>query len=382
MKLLTAIRRGIGHVEFPEAAIKEIKVSKVGITSIDNLFENLPYKTVGKEIHIGELPLHQVEGFVRRGELRELVKKLNIPTAITAAEEAGFKDLLVNIPDKDISDFNSMLSKKKVSNADLDIIANNGKELEGKLTKSAKEKLLNAYNKIKSVAGTTVTVGLFVGGVILGADVYQTLVNATNKRNGCFLIRKVNGKVSSCKIKSHSYDKDGNICSDSHRHNIYLLVKRYSEIYSDADNNITYNTLKTIFDNAPANKWLTMLENKREALEAFYYGTTYKGELPLNVDKYFENNKQCVACDPSAGATTIDYINIKDLPENMTVQCVTNSTILDTLVDIAKGTGVSILDGIGSIGNKLLKPIAIFGAIFLILIVIYQVFTSFFRKHD
>src|SRR5699024_2949517 len=81
----------------------------------------------------------------------------------------------------------------------------------------------------------------------------------------------------------------------------------------------------------------------------------------------YENSKvpPCRTCNLSADPLTTEFANANFLGENVSLQCVQGSTVLDVIGDILTTTGTNLLDGVSSI----LKYLG-YGALALIIIVV------------
>lgn len=387
MKLLSAIRKATGHIREFEDAVKDIKLAKVNILAVDKFVSDLPFKKINNELHINNLPLREAEKFFRNGKLIELGEKLKIPHNISVADEIGYKKLLNDIPDVNISEFTDKVNLKKLQHSDLDLKPpKTGKELEQVLTPEAKSKVKNAVTKLSQVsAGSVITGALFAGAIVLaGKDIYETLAKAAESRNGCYLVKKINNKIISCKIPNHSCNVNlgTKLCNTDEvakiEENGYILMAYAIE----NSNSEIANKLKQHLNVTELN--LNQVQANIDKIIEFYNDNldTILGKIQ-NLCKYRTDKKlPCIACDPNADLYSPNYINIKNLPDNFTVQCVKDSTILDTLLDYAEGAGVNILDTFSTKFTKLLKPIGIIFGIILGLYVVFQIFMFFRRRQQ
>lgn len=79
-------------------------------------------------------------------------------------------------------------------------------------------------------------------------------------------------------------------------------------------------------------------------LTDYYYSNKFIG--PINLPTPCElvamyNNKlpECIGWDPSAETTSLQYYNPFNLPDNMSLVCISNSSILETIVGSVFGGG-------------------------------------------
>ena len=109
-------------------------------------------------------------------------------------------------------------------------------------------------------------------------------------------------------------------------------------------------------------------------LQKYYekkYSPENKQQQPFaNPCSLYNRTSGCVACNPSATTNSELYLDDSELAENYTLQCVTDSTILETLVDVATNMGIDLFDATsGSRGKVNLIFSVVFGILLLILFI-------------
>ena len=396
-KFLKSFRKSLKPVKSATDAVDKIQFLKTAakvsdIPTIANIFDDvdLKYAVKNHRLSANGINLSSIEPILRRGELSKVVSLLNIKASVRMVDQVGFiKSIGKDIPDIKIKEFSDSLKLAKKINPELDIPASSVKELKSKLSVKGNKVLSNALSLIKASAGATLAVSGVFAVLKIGGDLYENLIDATNKRKGCYLLRTINGVTSSCKINNRSCtDKSldtENLCSpnlipESLSFNVALFLLN---AINDDDKELSIhivNTLKIANFKKPFTDDELTTENIDQIISD-------KNKYMLIINTYSQNFKDvsepcslksnkieqgiippCRACNPSADINSTEYVDTSELAVNITLQCQQNSTILETLVDVATGMGVKIFDTLtGAFPNA--KKIFYFLIIFIVLII-------------
>lgn len=333
--------------------MRQLRTSNTGIKSIDDVFETLNYKVVDNHITANGVKLHTVETLLRRGDIMAMFSKLNKPSAITLADEIRFRKML-NTPDVKVRNLEETIKSAKIIHPDLDINVGSVSDLE-RLPKSSKAKLTNIMDNLwTSVKTGTAAVGLFAA-IALGVPYFESLVAATAARNGFYVVVAINNTTRSYKVTSRScinsnlngkLPYSGTIELDNVA--LYLLYV----INNKHDDEERAKVVDLIDGTAPTmDNFESILSNEKwfKKLTDYYYSSSFTGPKNIKnpcdlIPQADKANVPCVAWDTSASATSYTYYNPYNLPDNMSFQCITNSTILETIVDAAGDAAHYILN--------------------------------------
>lgn len=379
----TALRRfenvadSVSYVDDIKTAARNVEIPN----SIGDMFENINYQVIDNRLTGNGVKLHSVEPYLRRGELRKFAQSIRSSAVITSADELAFtRSLGNNIPDLKVRELDENIISARRSNPDLDVVATSGEELYNKLTPTARTKLERAVNIIKSTAITTGTVAGVFAVLTVGEDLYQTIVDATNTRKGCYLVRSLNGETTSCKIYKRSC---GNLSNDTSN------VCEPQQIPVELGGNVALFLMNAINNNTLSIEIGELLQLSAPLSSLNIQTVLTNPEL---VDKVIENYEEqiqeesinyciqvtqieggivppCRACNPAASVNSTQYIDTSTLADNYTLKCVQDISVLSTLVDLATGVGVKIFDTLGALFPHL-RTIAIVIIVIIVLLII------------
>ncbi|UVX94865.1 ODV-E56 [Callinectes sapidus nudivirus] len=358
MKWLDDIRFGSKPITAADdflANTTVIKNAQSGVSSIDNAIKNLEFKQVGDEIHVNNARFRDMEIDFRQGNVKKALDSANVPTSITSADESLLRKTLKNeAPDLDIAEFDMKISQAKKYHDDLDIKASSGADLESKLSTSSKAKATSMYTIIKTaVIGTGVAVGLFATMKITG-NMYEDLTAAAKSRDGCFLVTKSTNTVA-CKLLARSCggatENGAPQCTTEQMqttiYNINLMVKDII----DKDDATHITALRDLgcdwADGATDLEVLSISENI--PILSSYYSTMYPTyDAPTFVPCTLANaTGGCVACNSSLPTNDIQYCTSSTLDSNMVYKCISDTTIIEALTDIATNLGIDLFSASG-----------------------------------
>ena len=382
--LTSAIRRSLRSFEnLTEAAnyINDIKTvaRQIDVPAVGSLFENLTYAIDNNRLTANGIKLHSVENLLRRGELIKFADTLNSTVVIRATDQVGFiRSLGNNLPDLKIREFDDNLVVARRTTPELDVNASSGIELYNKLTPSGRSSFERAMTTIKNTAKAGLAVGVFVSFSVLAANLYQTVVDATEAKKGCYLLRTLNNVTTSCKINNRSclnLQSTTKSCTpqeipDVLSYNIAIFL-----MYAVNVTNLASEIGILLSLGGPlANNNIQIVLNNADSVKTI--NTQYKDKIKEITDPCITTLEveggilpPCRACNPTANATSTEYVDTSVLADNITLQCVRDVSILSTLVDVATGMGVQIFDTLGGL-FPYFRTIAIVVIIIIVLVII------------
>lgn len=386
---LKSIRNGASHIKStPDFNLKidNIKNTSSGVSSIDDVFKDLNYKQVGDEVHINDARLRDLEGDFRVGNVISGLNKANVATTISAGDEALFRNAISkDVPDLDIKNMEMKINSAKKFHSDLDVKSTSGADLEAKLSPSSKEKTKSLWSKIvKVAAGSGIAVGLFTA-AYLTDNIFDDIHNAASARNGCFLVSKKTN-VEACKIVSKSCGyptasaSSSQVCStdliDKLQYNIYIMT-HHIEDTADSTAIDELVTLGCEWTSGMTADQVLAIENNVPVLMQ-YYTTKYPtlASVPFVACDVVTNYQGCIACDPTQPTISKLFTSTETMDSNVVYKCISNTSAIEAITDIATSMGVDILSTSGDSisgsfqGNFFIALVILLGLIALIAIVL------------
>ncbi len=383
MAFLRAIRESSSIMssvaKFSEASTA-LKTVESGIGGIDSIIHSMPTQLKNMEMVVNEVPMRSVSGEFRVGEINKAFENLKLDK-VSIADEIAYKNVIEpTVPDIPVKKMNENIVSASEVHPDLKVTAETGAELESSLSKNSKVKVESMMEKLTVYA----TAGGLVIGIVavltVGGKIWNNIVEATNQRNGCFIVRKVNNKTTSCKILTRScMNQNGQVCSSQEVANLHLNVYLFLHHTVEKNDTSMLNQLAQAGIEVNSSNLEQILNNTEQVQKCyeFYEKLSVKPPIadPCGLAKLTEG---CVACDPTAAFNSPYYVSDENLPNNMTIQCITNSTIIDTLVDVATGVGANIFSAFGdSISGSISTRFWIILAVIIVGLVILGLFFRF-----
>lgn len=326
---------------------------------LKNIFSNinLIYDSVSKKITTaGGVTLATINRYIRRADLSGLIKRLGLNTKVSSSAEAAFKKASI-VPDFKLRDIEvSYSSVRKSSNAKVfdAIITTPSGDYIATLTTKNVSKLDTICKRIKSLAGTaTIVVGV-IGGLYLLGDLVKNLVEASQKRRGCFLTYNVNGEVGNCKLPKRSCinNESDSLCDRDYAYNTICHVLSLA-------NKGSYTQLKEIFgvdyDVTKDNIYdLIKTESSRLMFEEYANGLKESDlmnveDVCAHMEGFDGDTIYCRACDVYADEYTPEYFDSDYLADNASLECVKSSSLLETIIDYGTSVGLDILSWFGNL---------------------------------
>lgn len=396
VKSLDGAKPSLANTTVFNARTLAVKEANIGISAIDRAMKKIEFKYVNGSAVVNSSPWRTYVPDMRTGKIRKAFDKMKVTTDIKPRDEAAFKKLLSNdLPDIKVDLMETNIAAAKPSNPGLDIPpAKDGAALKESLSPSDQMKVEITMEKFKKYATGGVVAGVI--GVILygGISLYEDLNRAAKERNGCFIVEYALGTTKGCKINPRSCDlqEGSNSCQNNK-----INANIYTFMYDVVDRNDTQLMAKIkaecgieLSDKSSVVAVLNSSDKTITMVEWYKKNITPDAEIynPCDVAKKVNNNvdiKGCIACDSSQPPNSSRYVDDSDLATNLQIKCITNSTILDALVDVATGLGITIFERVsdsatsasGSLSNQWFVYIIV---IVLIVIISFSVYLQFFKK--
>lgn len=381
MHWLIALREAAGilptHLHF-NTAIAELKLASSGFHTIDEIFKEMPFRHINNEAHVNGVPFRKVTPELRLGEINSAFHQLRM-REIPLHEEAAFKKILEpEVPDFKLANMTKKIESCRKVHEDLRVVATTAEELKAKLSPAAAAKVKSSWAKIiKGATLGSVIVGVITATVVV-ADAYQGLVKATQQRNGCFITYIQNGHVQSCKIMRKScINKEGRHPCDNNvssllADNIWLLV--YNSTVNNDTELLADIKAKTGLELTKSNASATLSnQTSIQKLLEYYENMQEKPKIadPCGLAGVTQG---CVACDTSAAHNSPAFVDDSNLPQNMKIHCVTDSNVMDTIIDFGENIGRDVLDGLGGSLSNSISPLFswLVGIILLLIVLIFS----------
>ena len=362
-----------------EVASTNLKAAESGISSIDSIFRDMP--TVYRnniELGVNNVPWRDVAGDFRLGELNSAFGKMNLER-VSPSDQIAFKNIIEpTVPDFQIKTMQDNISNANLVHSDLRVTAESGPELQAQLSPASQAKVESSWMKIKTAVGAGGTAIGIIAAVVIGANMWQSLVEATNQRNGCFITSKVNGKTSSCKIMNRSCmnQSGSNACGTNVASLVDFNIYLFAHNAVDTNDTVTLNALNALGIVLNSSTINNVLNNPNDVRTMYEYYQDLAVKPPI-ANPCGSVTTGCIACDSSAQINSATFVSDVNLADNMTIQCITNSNVLETLVDVGTGLGIDIF---GTLTDSLSGSFSSQVWIIMAVIVIGLVILGFFFK--
>lgn len=342
MGFLTELRKGVSiKPKILTEALESLKVPNSGLKAFDDSFKSLDFKIENNILKTNGVPLSSIERLIRRGELIDAFNLMKKSTTITAVDELKFQNLH-QTPDLKVKQLEDKIKFAKEYNSNLNIEP--AADIEKNLDASTKKKMTTYWEKVKKTAlvgGTAV--GLFAA-IIIGTNVYSSLVAATKARNGLYIVIRINNENKSYKISSKSCSspelgKSTAYSGDAIKQDNIAVYLFYIISVNDTTQLEKINRLIGVTPNISNVKAILSNTEYTNKISEYYYSTSFNGVKLINSpcdvisSQSILTKPSCATWNPSASSASFEYYDTSELPENMTLVCVTNSTILDTIID-------------------------------------------------
>lgn len=365
--------------------VNSIKTAAKSVGNVvGNIFENFKYTLQKNVLHVNNVGLNTVEHLLRRGELIKFARITNSNVVVKAIDERGFRATLSNIPDMKLRQLDESIgtARRVQPNLDVPVRKTDGsvktaEELAASMTPAARKTFEGAMSKIKAAAGASLVVGGVFVAFQFGSDFYKTIIEATENRRGCFLIRTIDGKTVGCKLPSRtcgtpSQDQT-NYCQTNPENVLYNPALYLIAAIKDSTINTELSELLgTDIDETAIPGILGNTEKFQLLKDKYYNDRPELKDICRTSIVGLENNTvpNCRACTPAADVNSTEYVDISNLADNYTLQCVHTVSMLDTLIDAANSLGVKLFSNLNPFSDSLMKNIWILVMIFVALLAI------------
>lgn len=373
-EFLEALKEFSGATEKTAEELSQLSKSvSTGSEAVDQIIHGLKFeKTSMGFLRIGEdVPVNVLSNVIKQADLAELVRISKSEIVITESDSKMFADLVGKTPERAIYNLEKQIELNRTLHPDLDVKVS---EMES-LPKETQLKIKYAENSLISKLGTGVAIATVFGTVYVTSDWIR---KETRKREGCFMIKTIDGKIASCKLANRSCDAEpGYECQTPVKNYNATLVAMTVAAYTN--NN---DTIKKVFAeklDVPIedlnNQLPILLKEKFPVIESL--AKKYGEQIAVDPCKIKHDGIDdglipfCRACSPSADPNSTSYIDTSLFGKNVTFKCVKNPSILNVISDVMQETGLDLLSGFHTIGNVLKFSIIATILVFFIIIITY-----------
>jgi len=367
--------------------------SKIGLSPADVALRGAKItKSKHGYLKVNEVSVNEFNGYMRAGNLLDVLRVTGKKVHVTEAEQKFFSSLAKDLPERAIKKIEDIVKISAKERPHLNITVNNY----DKLSEISKSDITSFTDNLLKVSKAGTYLVLVIGGVTIGVNWIR---NGLADRRGCWMLRTVNGKTTSCRVSAFSCGRpSGNLslsvdtvnskqtCTEdlSSYYNATLSFIHICELGdTDLDKLNLAKSLGVSVDTMIENK-TKMLETKFEAINNFV--KAYTGNSTVNICKpnsAIDNGTvpYCRMCDPSANPRSTLYIDtLSMVGENVTFKCIENPTVLELMSDVVQSTGKNLWEGITSVPSTLFKAfkyVGIFTALALVFSLIYFIYRKF-----
>lgn len=370
--------------------------SRVGLSSVDFALRGAKItKSKHGYLKVNEVPVNEFNSYMRAGSLLDILRVTGKNAHVTEAEQNVFSSLVKDLPEKAIKKIEDMATISAKERPHLNLTVNNY----DKLSEISKSDITSFTDNLLKVTKVGTYLVLVIGGVTIGANWVR---NGLADRRGCWMLRTVNGKTTSCRVSAFSCGQQRVTRSST----VDDAVKSSKQACTEEDLSSYYNaTLSFIhiceLDDTDVNKLnlaialrvsvdtmindkAKILETKFEAINDFVKTYTANGTVDIcKPNSLIDNGKvpYCRMCDTSANPRSTLYIDTSSMVgENVTFKCIENPTVIELMSDVVESTGKNLWEGITSLPStmfKTFKYVGIFTALALVFSLIYFIYRKF-----
>ncbi|AYP97926.1 ODV-E56 [Mauternbach virus] len=371
--------KGLGRatVSESEAVMRgfrsEIKPLEEAITS-------MPIRKNGAGfIEMGEESVGYVNKVMREGDLAEIIRVSGEAIPFTTSESKIFESLVAETPERVYRDVIEDVAKNIKTYPHLNIAVNEFTNISQSASQDIAKIESNLFRKLKTGIILTLTVGSLVVGT-------GWAMRATRQRAGCFMITTINNKTSSCKVQAYTCTGTLDfLCTGNlPYYNVTLVLMKIA----DSDDSDELKQQISAAANIPVDQLKNNLDRVIDQSYNAVHDIITNAQNRPDVNVCFERNPKieggvippCRMCSPAADPKSTQYIDPNNYPENVTFQCITNPSILDTITDAALATGSDLFEGLNSGLLRILKPLGITLIAILVIVFLISIILSVIRK--
>lgn len=375
----------------PKATVEEasalLKTADSGIKSTDELMKRLKVtKNARGDLLLDGLHLGRVHKLLREGDLKELIRLSGANVPATAADVAAFRRLVGDTPESGLKNVADLATATKRERPHLNATLDDLDRISDTARVDLKKVESNLYRRFKEGS----VIALTIGTVTVGTN---WIVNATRARKGCFMVTTIDGKTTSCKVASFTCSADGdktaaNACRgaplDCHNTTL-VLIHLANSPDSDPDkialaaavgleaSQLSAQLANVVDHHYPAVTAAVAKMGARVFDAVSVCGASHEaiegGVVP-----------PCRMCDPTADPVSTAFIDPAQYGDNITFQCVTNPSILDTIADTVVSTGHDVWTGVSNVVSWSLKQMGIVAAVIVIVLVLVSLLARVFMR--
>lgn len=346
-----------------------------GIKSTDDAIKKLAVtKSKQGAVLLGDTHVGAINRILRQGDLKKLiaVSKQNIP--VTAADVSAFKKLVGNTPELGLKNVDDVATVAKRERPHLNATLETLDKIPDTARRDLKKVESNLYKHFKEGTTVALTIGVATVGV-------NWISEATRTRKGCFMLTTLDGRTTSCKVAAYTCstgDADkGNRCTGATDYYNTTLVLMHLVSLPDADpNKIAIATATGIPVNELNAKLAIIIDNHYPAVAAAIKNMGDQRPKTFSICGITNDAVEggvvpsCRMCDPTANPVSTAFIDPEQYADNITFQCVTNPSVLDTVSDAIVSTGHNLWDGVITGASGAFKQIGILAVIILVVLVL------------
>lgn len=357
---------------------------KSGVKSFDDVIANIPTKQAKNGvISMGERTVGAVHRLAREGNLSGLAKLSKSSVNIVESDKRAFSQLTGITPEKQLHEIGESAASVKKLRPSLDVPA---KDID-KLPVAAKSKLKTVTDNLLKKFKTGTVIALTVGAIYVGVD---WISKATQARAGCYMLTTINNKTTSCKLAAYtcSGDVNANACSGAAPayYNVTLVLIAISQMSEESDTKVALCEQLKIEPVKLAGSLKTVIDNQFMTVKTFVDKLTTHPKYTICGLKSSEVENgvipDCRMCSPSADPTSTMFIDPAQYPDNVTFQCVTNPSILDTITDAAVSTATDLWQGVGKALNLPVRKIVIGVTVSTIVLFLVWIMVRLFARSN
>lgn len=376
----------------PKATVEEaaalLKTADSGIKSTDELMKRLTVtKNAQGALLLDGLHLGRVHKLLREGDLKELIRlsKANVPT--TAADVAAFRRLVGDTPESGLKNVADLATATKRERPHLNATLDDLDKISDTARVDLKKVESNLYRRFKEGS----VIALTIGTVTVATN---WIVNATKARKGCFMVTTIDGKTTSCKVASFTCSADSdktaaNACKGGPPldcHNTTLVLIHLASLPDGDPDKIALATAVGVEPSRLSSQLANVVDNHYSAATA---AVAKMGANVFNAVSVCGARHEaieggivppCRMCDPTADPVSTSFIDPALYGDNITFQCVTNPSLLDTIADIVVSTGHDVWTGVSNVLSWSLKQMGIVAAAIVIVLILVSLLVRVFKR--
>lgn len=357
------------------------KTLKSGVKSFDDIVSNLPVKsTTSGALTLGEATVGSVRRLAREADLSGLAKLSKSSVQVLESDKRAFSKLVDVTPEKTLKELSDASSASKALHPSLNVNVGNL----DKLSATAKSDLKKVESNLTKYFKEGTKIALVVGAVYVGVD---WISKATEARKGCYMLTTINNKTTSCKVAAYSCanPSNGSMCdSVPPYYNTTLVLMAISGLPDTDQTKIDLAAKLSMEPKAIAGSLKSIVDTKFAIVNTFVKELKTRPTLSVCGLKspQIENGvvPDCRMCSSSADPTSTAFIDPTQFGDNITFQCVTNPSIIDTITDAATSTAKDLWEGVSKTINFPIKNIAIYAVLIVVVLMIVWLVSKFLVK--